>query len=152
MTQTRSTLVSLDDAPWYHVVSRCVRRACLCGVDHHSGRDFEHRRGWIVERLQQLASVFAIDVAAYAVMSNHFHLVVRVDAERARAWDRDEVLRQNYGTATLLEGADWLSRMGVPQLLERGLLPRVQLFDSALEGRGDQDAHQPNLYSPTGSS
>jgi hypothetical protein len=92
MTQPRSTLVSLDATPWYHVVSRCVRRAYLCGFDHHSGRDFEHRRGWIVERLQQLAAVFAIDIAAYAVMSNHFHIVMRVDAERALEWDRDEVL------------------------------------------------------------
>jgi REP element-mobilizing transposase RayT len=107
MTQPRSTLVSLDDTPWYHVVSRCVRRAYLCGFDRHSGRNFEHRRGWIVERLQQLAAVFAIDIAAYAVMSNHFHIVMRVDAERALGWDRDEVLRR------------WTQLFTGPELVQR---------------------------------
>ena len=94
MTRPRSTVVSVADTPWYHVVSRCVRRAFLCGSDAHSGQCFEHRRGWIVERVKQLAGVFAIDIAAYAVMSNHYHLVLRIDAERARAWSRDEVLRR----------------------------------------------------------
>ncbi|WP_019594252.1 transposase [Thioalkalivibrio sp. ALM2T] len=94
MTQPRSTVVSLDDTPWYHVVSRCVRRAFLCGHDAHSGRSFEHRRGWIADRLKQLASVFAVDIAAYAVMSNHFHIVVRVDDARVEPLERDEILRR----------------------------------------------------------
>jgi len=94
LTRPRTTLVCLADTPWYHVVSRCVRRAFLCGKDHYTGQCFEHRRGWIVDRIRQLSAVFAIDVAAYAVMSNHFHLVVRVDAERAANWSRNEVLRR----------------------------------------------------------
>lgn len=94
MTQPRSSLVSLDDTSWYHCVCRCVRRAFLCGADAFSGKNFDHRRGWISERIQQLAAVFAIDVAAYAVMSNHYHVVVRVDRERARDWSVDEVLKR----------------------------------------------------------
>lgn len=94
MPYPRSSLVSLDATPWYHVISRCVRRAFLCGEDLATGRNFEHRRGWIVARMEQLAGVFAVDVAAYAVMANHFHQIVRVDVERARDWSQDEVLRR----------------------------------------------------------
>jgi len=39
MTRPRSALVSLADTHWYHVVSRCVRRAFLCGHDRHSGQN-----------------------------------------------------------------------------------------------------------------
>lgn len=94
MTKARVEQVSLSDTPWYHVVNRCVRRAFLCGVDSISGQNYEHRREWIESRILQLANVFAIDVASYAVMSNHYHIVVRVDQDRALSWSRDEVLER----------------------------------------------------------
>ena len=94
MTRPRSTLISLADTPWYHVVNRCVRRAFLCGHDAATGSNFDHRRGWIETRIRELASVFTIDVAASAVMSNHYHAVLRVDAPRAQALSDDEVLRR----------------------------------------------------------
>jgi hypothetical protein len=94
MTSPRSTLISLEDTPWYHCVSRCVRRAFLCGEDRFSGMNFDHRRGWIAERVKQLAAIFAIDVAAYAVMSSHYHIVVRIDQERVLDWSLEEVLER----------------------------------------------------------
>jgi hypothetical protein len=92
MTLPRSALVSLESTSYYHSVGRCVRRAFLCGVDSYSGRSFEHRRGWIVERLAVLSSVFAMDVAAYAVMSNHYHVVLKINADLASSWSMHEVL------------------------------------------------------------
>jgi hypothetical protein len=94
MTRPRSQLVSLEATPFYHCVSRCVRRAFLCGKDRYSGKCFEHRKLWLLERLALLTSMFAIDIAAYAVMSNHFHLVLHVDRARALAWSDDEVLQR----------------------------------------------------------
>ncbi|ADZ90138.1 transposase [Marinomonas mediterranea] len=94
MPRPRSQQVSLSDTPYYHCISRCVRRAFLCGKDAVTGKDFEHRRGWIENRLLFLAQVFAIDVCAYAVMSNHIHVVLHVDEKEAKGWTTREVIER----------------------------------------------------------
>ena len=94
MPMPRNQQICVEDTPYYHCVSRCVRRAYLCGEDSATGRSYEHRRGWIESRLLFLAGVFSIDVCAYAVMSNHIHVVLHINAEKAHAWTVREVLRR----------------------------------------------------------
>ncbi|MEZ8188307.1 transposase [Shewanella sp. 5S214] len=94
MARPRQTIVSLDDTPYYHCCSRVVRKAFLCGIDHSTGENFEHRREWVDSRILELATIFAIDICAYSVMSNHLHVVVKVDADKAKHWSNKDVLMQ----------------------------------------------------------
>ncbi|MCX2983437.1 transposase [Halieaceae bacterium IMCC14734] len=94
MTTPRRTQISLDDTPYYHCISRCVRRAFLCGKDRYSGQDFSHRRQWLLDRIKQVAAAFAVDIAAYAIMNNHYHLVLRVDRKQAQSWTDHEVIER----------------------------------------------------------
>jgi REP element-mobilizing transposase RayT len=70
MTVPRSHLVDPQRAGAYHLVNRCVRRGFLCGDA------WDYRRQWVHDLVREHAGLFAIDVLAYAVMANHFHLVV----------------------------------------------------------------------------
>ena len=53
-----------------HTISRRVRRAFLCRDNPMSGECYEHRRLWVRDKLEFLASVFGIDCLRYAIMSN----------------------------------------------------------------------------------
>lgn len=94
MATARRFLVDPAEGGVFHCISRCVRRAYLCGWDALSGRDYEHRRGWVRERLRELAGQFAVDVYAYAVMSNHLHIVLGTDPGRVAGWTDTEVARR----------------------------------------------------------
>lgn len=107
MPQPRYRLVDTKTTPYYHCISRCVRRAYLCGYDRATRKNFDHRKQWILDRIRKLSSVFAIDVCAYAIMSNHFHLVLHVDSGQTKLWSSDEVIRR------------WLSLYSGPLVAQR---------------------------------
>ncbi|WP_238377522.1 transposase [Oceanospirillum linum] len=107
MTRARYEQISTADTPYYHCIARCVRRAFLCGEDTFSGQSYEHRRQWILDRLTALDQMFAVDVCAYAIMSNHYHLVLYINQAEAESWSEDEVIRR------------WLLLFKAPVLIER---------------------------------
>jgi hypothetical protein len=107
MGYARKSLICLDDTPYYHVIARCVRRAWLWGFDEYAGKDYSHRKAWVLERLKSLSFVFAIDLCAYAVMSNHYHLVLHVDRARARHLSHEEIVER------------WTRIFGMPVLIQR---------------------------------
>ncbi len=107
MTHARQQQISLEDTTVYHCMARCVRRAFLCGEDALRGPSYERRKARIVDRLRELAGVFAIDVCASAVLGNHYHAVLRADPDRAEGWDRGGVFRRwrlLFSGGALVEG------------------------------------------------
>ena len=143
MTQSRDSLISLTDTPYYHCISRCVRRAFLCGDDPYTGNSFEHRRPWMIERIRELTDVFAIEACAYAIMSNHYHLVLYVNEaelnecsngdicsrweklyslpDTVLAWQKGELTSESQINSVLLIIDEWRSRLGSISWFMRGL-------------------------------
>ena len=62
--------------------------------------------GWsgeTIERLELLGSVFAIELCSYTILSNHYHLVIRLAPTQARSWSDEEVMvrwEKLFGIAT----------------------------------------------------
>ncbi|MFT4929682.1 MAG: putative transposase [Phenylobacterium sp.] len=82
MAKPRKSIIDLSATSYYHCISRCVRRAFLCGEDEVTGQNFEHRRQWLVDRILFLPTIFAIDICSYTVMHNHYHVVLKVQMHR----------------------------------------------------------------------
>ncbi|MBX2859265.1 MAG: transposase, partial [Cellvibrionaceae bacterium] len=94
MTRPRREQISISDTPYYHIVSRCVRRSFLCGTDSSTGKSYEHRRSWIENRIRLLSSIFGMEIWAYAVMSNHLHIVVKLRPSPVNALTQKDVAQR----------------------------------------------------------
>lgn len=94
MPKPRHLTVLPGKPGFYHCISRCVRRAHLCGFDRETGQSFDHRRDWMVDRIEMLTGIFGVDVYAYAIMSNHYHLVLYLDPERIKKLSDREIVER----------------------------------------------------------
>ena len=122
MTVARKNLVDSETPGFYHCTNRCVRRTFLCGIDKLTGKDFSHRKNWIEERMLSLCDIFAIEIFAYAIMSNHFHLVCYVDPLAPERWSDAEVAER------------WLqvypSRLDLPENTAQREMKKAAIIDS----------------------
>ncbi len=96
VTTPRKYLVDPETPLYYHITSKCVQRAWLLGRDPVSGINYDHRRDWLIRRLEAITPAFAVSLQTYAIMSNHFHMVVYYDPLAASSWPDEEVARRWY--------------------------------------------------------
>ncbi len=124
--QARGEVVDPAKVQIFHCMHRCVRGAILCGNNPDSGRCYEHRRDWIRQRLEFLASIFGIDCLTYSVMSNHLHVVLRsrpdvvatwTDREVAQRWLRLFPKRRRTGQPNEPTEADITTILNQPELV-----------------------------------
>ncbi len=94
MTQARQMQTAIAATPYFHCTARCVRGAMLWGNDESSGRDYSYRQQWALDKLRELAQVFTISVCAYALMPNHYHLVLYVNVSQAQSLSDQEVAQR----------------------------------------------------------
>jgi REP element-mobilizing transposase RayT len=92
MTTARAAQIDYSATPYYHLMNRCVRRSYLCGIDKENGKDYSHRKQWLIDRIKQLATLFSVHICAYAIMNNHYHLVMYVNVQMAQNWSDEEIV------------------------------------------------------------
>ncbi|MHC5537249.1 transposase [Singulisphaera rosea] len=88
MAMARAHVVDSTVTRWYQCVTRCVRLAFLLGDPEHGRKD------WVDQRLNEFAEIFEVSVAAFSVMDNHRHVLVRLDPDVAGGWTDEEFVRR----------------------------------------------------------
>lgn len=105
MTLPRRIVLSEEESV-YHCVSRCVRRAFLYGEDLYSGKNYNHRKNWIKNRLKFLIQIYCIEVLACALMDNHQHTMLRTRPDLLEKLSDKEVLLRWLSLYPKFKGPD----------------------------------------------
>jgi len=90
----RAEVFSPDEVAIVHVMNRVVRRCFLLGDDPFTGKSYDHRKTWIENLLKRFAGSFGIDLLGFAILSNHFHLILRSRPDVVKTWNDTEIARR----------------------------------------------------------
>jgi len=90
----RSEVFDPDEVAVGHFYNRTTRQCFLMGEDPISRKNFDHRKVWIEEQLRELARAIGGDLLEFAIISNHFHLIMRSRPDVVATWDDQEVARR----------------------------------------------------------
>ncbi len=82
----RSEILRPGEQAIAHVMNRCVRK-CFLMANGYRRREFELE-------LEKAAGGFAIDLLSYAIMDNHFHLILRSRPDVVKEWTDLQVVKQ----------------------------------------------------------
>ncbi len=141
---SRSEVIAVGEVGVYHVWSRVVRTAFLCGEDPVTGTNFDHRRQWIHDFLQKLAGLAGVEVGFHAEMANHLHLVLRARPDVVECWSAQDVVRRSMTIERLMKSKT--GELSKPLLENEILLESVnkervaELRTRLVSGHGSQSS------------
>ena len=87
----RLAQMSPNELEWIGIAREGTRETLAGNTRAETGKNFDHRKRWIEDKLQQLAANFGIDLLAFSCMSNHFHLLLRSRPDVVATWDDTQV-------------------------------------------------------------
>ena len=90
----RRDIVDPTEVAIYHCWNRCVRGFFMLADRTEKEELREDRRGWVREVQMAVAALFGIEVAFYAILGNHLHLLLRSRPDVVANWSDQEVVRR----------------------------------------------------------
>lgn len=148
MATPRSQLVDENIPLFYHLISRCVRRSWLCGKDPLTGKNYDHRKEWLEDRLFTLVRSFAVELFGYAIMSNHFHLVVRYDPKAAERWTDEEVVERWLNCCAATNRTCFEEAEAIKEIMRARLLTEPAQVERLRETLGSLSMFMKHLKQP----
>jgi REP element-mobilizing transposase RayT len=90
MATARRKIVTPDIPSAYFITCRCNYAAELFG------ETTPYRKGWVEDEIFRLINIMAIDLFAHSVLSNHYHILIKIRPDIVKRWSAEEVAKRYF--------------------------------------------------------